>query len=263
MNLSVTILTKNSSRYLNEVLESLTCFDEVLIYDNGSKDNTLEIASRFPNVVIQTGPFLGFGETHNLVSSMAKNDWILSLDSDEVLTEGLLREIKNLKLERGTVYAIPRHNEYQKRWVKGCGWHPDSPKRIYNRKDTQFSTSKVHESIISKNMKVIELKSYFRHYSYDSINEFIQKMQHYSDLFAEDKAGKVSSSPCKAALHGFWTFFKSYILKRGFLDGYDGYLISSYNAHTAFYKYMKLYERNLKLQPSQEACDVRKKKEVL
>lgn len=253
--ISVTILTKNSSRYLEEVLSALTSFDEVLIYDNGSQDNTLEIAQKFSNVVIKTGPFYGFGETHNRVSAMAKNDWILSLDSDEVLTEGLIREIHNLKLKNGVVYAIPRHNEYQKRWVKGCGWYPDSPKRLYNRQDTRFSTHQVHESIESKNMEVVTLKSYYRHYSYDSINEFIAKMQHYSDLFAKERAGKVPSSPGKAFLHGFFAFFKSYFLKRGFLDGYDGYLISCYNGHTAFYKYMKLYEANLKFKRDEVKAD--------
>lgn len=247
MSLSVTILTKNSERYLEEVLTPLKDFEEVLIYDNGSNDKTIEIASRFPNVRIEKGPFFGFGETHNRVSEMAKNDWILSLDSDEVLTQELIKEIKSLPLERGTVYAIPRHNEYRRKWIKGCGWHPDSPKRIYNRKDTRFSTHKVHESILTEGLKEKTLKNYFHHFTYDGVHECIAKMQHYSDLFAQDRAGKVSSSPLKAIGHGFFTFFKSYILKRGFLDGAEGYLISCYQAHTAFYKYFKLYEANLKL----------------
>lgn len=244
MKITVTLLAKNSERFLKEVLTPLSNFDEVIVYDNGSIDKTVEIAKSFPFVTVHQGSFVGFGETHNHVSNLAKNEWIFSLDTDEIVTPELIEEIKALKLDPKTVYAIPRHNEYRRKWIKGCGWHPDSPKRLYNRKETQFSTHKVHESIISDGMKVETLKNFYHHLTYNNVSEFITKMQHYSDLFAQDRAGRVSSSPFKAMSHALFTFFKSYILKKGFLDGSEGYLISSYNAHTAFYKYYKLYEAN-------------------
>ncbi len=244
MKITVTLLAKNSERFLKEVLEPLSSFDEVILYDNGSTDKTLEIAKSFPFVTVHQGPFMGFGETHNHVSGLARNDWIFSLDTDEIVTPELIEEIKSITLDPKTVYAIPRHNEYRRKWIKGCGWYPDNPKRLYNRKETKFSSHKVHESIISDGMKVQTLKNFYHHLSYNSVSEFIAKMQHYSDLFAQDRAGKVASSPFKAMSHALYTFFKCYILKRGFLDGSEGYLISSYNAHTAFYKYYKLYEAN-------------------
>jgi glycosyltransferase involved in cell wall biosynthesis len=242
--ISVTILTKNSQKYLKQVLDALRPLDEVLLYDNGSKDETLAIAAAFPNVKVETGPFMGFGKTHNHASSLAKNDWILSIDSDEVATPELLKEILELKLERGSVYSMPRQNQYRGKWIKWCGWHPDRQLRLYNRLDTRFTDAEVHEKIILKGLKEVRLNSSFKHFSYENLSDFLAKMQHYSELFAKERAGKVSSSPLKAYLHGRFAFFKSYILKRGFLGGYEGYIISSYNAHTAFYKYMKLYEMN-------------------
>lgn len=244
VKISVTLLAKNSERHLKEVLEALEGFDEVILYDNGSKDKTLEIAKTFPYLTIEEGKFYGFGRTHNLVSEMAKNDWILSLDTDEVLTEDLKEEIGRLALKRGEVYSFPRDNYYRGKKVSGCGWSPDRVIRLYHRKDTAFSEAHVHEKIVSQGLKEISLKEPLIHYSYDNISDFLRKMDHYSELFSEERKGKVASSPLKAMGHAFFAFFKSYFLKRGLFDGYRGFLISAYNGHTAFYKYLKLYEKN-------------------
>lgn len=244
--ISVTILTKNSAKYLEEVLVALKDFDEVVIYDNGSTDLTLDIASKFANVSIHEGPFLGFGPSHNVASSLAKHDWILSVDSDEVVTPALAKEIKALQLKDQCVYSFPRHNEFNGKFIKWCGWYPDRQTRLYNRQNTKFTDAQVHEAIMKEGMQEIELRSPLRHYSYACVADFLSKMQSYSDLFAKQNHGKKRSSPLKAALHGFFAFFKSYFIKRGFLGGYEGFLISAYNGHTAFYKYMKLYELNKK-----------------
>lgn len=244
MNISVTILTKNSQKYLQEVLSALKDFDEVLIYDNGSTDNTLEIAARFPNVHIERGPFTGFGPAHNRASSLAKWDWILSIDSDEVVTEEMAKEIASTELKSGCVYSFPRHNYFNNTFIKWCGWFPDRQMRLYNRTQTRFTDAQVHEAIMKENMQVIEMKSPFKHYSYETHADFLSKMQAYSDLFAKQYCGKRSSSPWKAVGHGLAAFFKAYILKKGFLGGYEGFVISVYNGNTAFYKYLKLYEAN-------------------
>lgn len=244
--ISVTILTKNSEKYLTQVLTSLQTFDEVLIYDNGSTDNTLKIAFTFPNVSIIEGLFYGFGITHNIASSKAKHDWILSIDSDEIVTPEMADEITHLKLNKTTVYSFSRHNYFNNKFIKWCGWYPDYQVRLYNKTHTGFTDAKVHETIITKTSEIVFLKSPIIHYSYDSISDFLNKMHTYSKLFAEQNQNKKRSSPCKAALHALFAFFKSYILKRGFLGGYEGFVISSYNANTAFYKYLKLYEANQK-----------------
>jgi glycosyltransferase involved in cell wall biosynthesis len=243
--ISVTILTKNNEKYIREVLTSVGSFDEVLVYDNGSKDKTLTIARSFPNVTIVEGPFMGFGPTHNHASSLAKNDWIFSLDSDEVAQPELMKEILGLELNPECVYSIPRDNYYRKKHIKGCGWYPDRQYRIYHRKHTSFTDVQVHEQVIVDGMEHVPLQHSMVHYSYASIGEFLDKMQSYSELFAKQNKGEMVSSPLKAVTHGFFAFVKSYIIKKGVFDGYEGFLISAYNAHTAFYKYMKLYEENL------------------
>lgn len=242
MPISVTILTKNCPKYLNEVLTSLKDFEEVLVYDNGSTDQTLEIASSFPNVRIVIGSFEGFGITHNKASKAAKHDWILSIDSDEVVTTKMAAEIAKLALDENCVYSFPRNNYFNGKFIRWCGWYPDRQYRLYHRKKTRFTDAQVHEAIIIDQMQHVPMKYPLIHYSYDSIAEFLSKMQSYSTLFAAQNKDKKSSSPLKATLHGLFAFFKSYILKRGFLGGYEGFVISTYNANTAFYKYLKLYE---------------------
>lgn len=242
--ISVTILTKNSQRYLREVMAALVNFDEVLIYDNGSTDSTLEIVKEFPNAVIHHGKFTGFGPTHNQASALAKHDWILSIDSDEVVTPEMAQSIAQIALNVNCVYAFPRNNYFNNKWIKWCGWYPDRQVRLYNRTKTRFTDAQVHEAIITTGMKVIDVEAPLKHYSYEKISDFLTKMQQYSDLFAQQNRGKRSSSPWKAVMHGWFAFFKSYILKRGFLGGYEGFVISAYNGHTAYYKYLKLYEAN-------------------
>lgn len=245
--ISVTILTKNSQHYLEEVLSSLRSFDEVVVYDTGSTDSTLEIAKRYPNVTIHQKLFRGFGPTHNDASAIAKHDWILSIDSDEVVTAEMAAEIVARQLNPGSVYSFPRNNYFNGKWIRWCGWYPDRQIRLYNRTRTRFTDAQVHEAIIDKGMQNVPLAGAIKHYSYDKIADFLTKMQFYSDLFAKQNRGKKKSSVWKALGHGWFAFVKSYILKRGFMGGYEGFVISAYNGHTAFYKYLKLNEANQKI----------------
>lgn len=241
--ISVTILTKNSAKYLSQVFEALASFDEVLIYDNGSSDDTLSIAKCFPNVTVRQGPFTGFGPTHNVASDLAKHDWIFSIDSDEVATPELVQELATLALDSSSVYSVWRQNFYNGRWIRWCGWYPDRQVKLYNRQKTRFSDAQVHEAVITDNMKVVELVAPVRHYPYENTADFLNKMQTYSALYAKQARGK-RSSVSKAVGHGVFAFFKSYILKRGFLGGREGFIISVYNGNTAFYKYLKLLEES-------------------
>lgn len=244
--ITVTILTKNSERYLKEVLDSVVDFPEVLLLDSGSTDRTFSIAENYPNVSIYEQKFLGFGPQHNRANELAKFDWILSLDSDEVLSSELANELKQCDLDPNTVYRFPRYNFFNGKWIKGCGWSPDRQLRLFHRKKTQFSDVQVHESVQTEGMKVKDLQFGIKHYSYENTREFLHKMQVYSDLFVEDSQGKKRSSPWKAIGHGLWTFIRCYFLQKGCLDGFEGFFISVYNANTAFYKYVKLmeWERN-------------------
>lgn len=241
--ISVTILTKNSERTLRHTLLSTQSFGEVLVIDTGSTDSTLNIAKEFPNVKIFSVPFIGFGAVHNLASSMATYDWILSIDSDEVLTPQLSLEIQQLTLAPRTVYAIQRDNFFNHRLIKwGGGWYPDRVVRLYNRKETRFSDDAVHEKVLEKGMEKRALQAPLRHTPYLQISDFLNKMQTYTTLFAEQNKEKKRGTFFKALLHSWMAFIKSYVFKRGFLGGREGYIISAYNSHTAFYKYLKLEE---------------------
>ena len=242
--ISVCILTKNSSETLKKTLDSLLNFSEVLILDTGSTDNTVAIAKNYPNVQIFSEPFSGFGMLRNKIAKKAKNDWILAIDSDEILSTDLFKEISLLKLSENTVYEIPRINFYNGKKISGCGWGSDTVYRLYNKKIYQFSSDEVHESIKTK--KTLRLKSPLYHTPYRSTEDFLKKMQHYTTLFAKQNVGKKQSSFLKAFLKAIFSFFRSFILKGGFFDGKEGFVISLYNSNTTFYKYLKLKEENEK-----------------
>ena len=239
--ISAIVLTKNSSSTLAKTLSSLADFPEVIVYDTGSEDDTLQIAEKFPYVRIEKGPFLGFGPTHNEAANAASYDWILSIDSDEVVSQELSKEILGLSLDSRSVYEIPRRNFFNNKEIRGCaGWYPDRVIRLYHRKTTHFSADSVHEKILSSHMKRRSLSSAILHTPYRNIEDFLYKMQFYSTLFANQNKGKKKGSVLQALLHSYAAFFKSYLLKRGFLLGKEGFIISLYNAHVAFYKYLKL-----------------------
>ncbi len=242
--ISVTILVKNGERRLREVLESLKKFNEIILLDTGSTDRTLLIAAEFPNVKMYQRSFQGFGHAHNEAASLANNEWILSIDADEVLSEDLAKEILNYSLDAGCVYALSFYNYFNGKHIKWCGWYPESHVRLYHKNTTRFSEALVHEGVLCDGLRKKYFKAPLHHYSYDTLSDFLQKMERYSTLFALQYHRKRASSPLIALYHGVGAFLKSYLLKRGFLGGYEGFLISVYNGHTAFYKYLKLYEIN-------------------
>ncbi len=242
--ISVTILVKNGERRLAHVLDSLKNFNEVLVVDTGSTDSSIEIANSFLNTRVVSRNFIGFGPSHNEAAELAKHDWILSLDADEVLSPALNQEILSLKLNPHCVYSLPFKNFFNGKWIRWCGWYPESHVRLYHRKSTCFTEALVHEGVQTEGKRVILLKNFVHHYSYDSLSDFLVKMERYSTLFAQQSHLKKQSSPFKAIIHGLGAFLKSYVIKRGFMGGFEGFVISMYNGHTAFYKYLKLYQLN-------------------
>jgi glycosyltransferase involved in cell wall biosynthesis len=246
MKISATILTKNSEKYIEKVLKSLEWCDEVVVLDSGSTDATLDIARSFANcrVHVLEGEFLGFGLMHQKMSALAKNDWILSVDSDEVVSDELKAELQNLAADKNSVYMIPSKNYFNGKHIYSCGWYPDYKARFFNKSVTDFNAEAVHENVVLEGRSVVYLKSAFLHYSYDGVDDFLKKMHLYSSLFARQNVGKKSASPAKAVLRALWAFIKTYILKGGIRQGYEGFVISAYNAQTTFWKYIKLYEEN-------------------
>ncbi len=241
-NVSVAMLTKNSERFLPQILESLHEFGEVVITDSGSNDATLSIAASFRNVKIYEREFTDFSDMKNYCVQKCTNDTVFSLDSDEIPSKEFLENLKTLVFDSNTLYEIDRVNIFNAKKIKCCGWYPDFIPRIFDKRVAAFDGSKVHEKIVGKDsvLNSIRLKGEVLHYSYNHPREFLEKMQRYTDLYALQNKGK-KSSLTKAILHASFTFFKNYILKKGICYGFEGYIISVYNAQTAFWKYIKLH----------------------
>ncbi|TLD88185.1 glycosyltransferase [Helicobacter sp. MIT 05-5294] len=249
--ISVTILVKNAQKTLLECLESLKNFDEIILLDNQSDDDTLKIATNFkenfPNLHIYSSEFIGFGPLKNLALSYAKNEWILSIDADEVLESSFLEELKSLSLEKENILALPRKDLYRGEWIKACGWYPDYVYRLFNKTWTRFNDNAVHESLICQpNTKIIKTQNGLRHYAYDSIYGLLEKCQKYSNLWAQQNLHK-KTSMSQAVIRSIWKFFRDYFLKKGIFYGYKGFVISFCNALGVFFKYAKLYELKRKI----------------
>ena len=166
------------------------------------------------------------------------------MDSDEIVSPELAGEIAALQLDPQTVYVVPFENYFNGRHITTCGWSPDRHERLFNRAVTDFCPSEVHERVRTQDLAVARLRHPIRHYSYRSLDDFMRKMAAYSQLFAEQNAGKQRSGPAKAVARSGWAFFKSFVLERGFLQGGDGLVISAYKSQTVFWKYLRLHEAN-------------------
>lgn len=248
--ISAVILVKNAQRTLLECLNSLRDFGEIVLLDNESSDDTIKIAQEFnkkyQKLRIYHSAFIGFGALKNLAIRYAKNEWILSIDSDEVLEISCLKELENLELQKEDIVSLPRKNCYKKEWIKACGWYPDYVYRVFHKDFTHFNDNVVHESlIITKEARIKKLHNGLRHYAYESIYGLLEKLQRYSNLWAQQNLHK-KSSMSKSIVRSVWKFLRDYFFKKGFLYGYKGFVISFCNALGVFFKYAKLYELNRK-----------------
>lgn len=244
--ISALVLTKNSTARLVEVLSALAWCDEVVVYDTGSTDDTIALALRFSNVTVhrQADAFPGFGRARRRAVALARHSWILSIDSDEIVTPALAAEIAALPLDPGTVYTMPFENRFNGRHITTCGWAPDRHERLFNRTVTNFCESEVHERVQIAKLSVQTLRHPIRHHSYDSHDDFLRKMRSYAQLFADQHVGRKNASPTTAVSRAAWAFFKSYFLQRGCLQGAEGLVISAYKSQTVFWKYLLLAEAN-------------------
>ncbi len=241
--ISAVILTRNSAATLVRTLSSLACVDEVVILDNGSTDHTREIATGFPNTKWIEHPFTNFGHLRNFGAQQARNDWILVIDSDEVLSLELQQWLALCPPEPGCVYSFPFRNYYRNRWIRGCGWWPDRHVRLYRRNETLYRELRIHEGLELRGLQTVARQEPFEHYSYRDAADFMRKLHSYATLFAEEYTDRKRVRSGEACFRGVWTFLRSFILRKGFLYGSDGLLISFYQGATAYFKYRLLYEK--------------------
>ncbi len=242
MSLSVILITRNEAARLRDVLQAVAWADEIVVVDSGSTDDTVAIARSFGAKVAVTQHWPGFGPQKNLALDQATGDWVLSIDADEVVTPALAQEIRHaMATPQGEVYALPRLSFFLGRPMKHGGWWPDLVPRLFRRGHARFSDDLVHERLVFDS-RAIALRNLLLHDTMPSLEDAISKMDRYSSAGALRMHGQGRTSGVGRALaHGAWTFFRCYVLKAGFLDGAEGFVLAAANAQGTYYRYIKLW----------------------
>lgn len=241
-NISACVISYNEQDKIEDCLVSLReVADEVLVVDSNSTDRTRELASRLADRVISR-PFPGYAEQKNFAVENASHDWILSLDCDERLSPELRSEIlvEKERLGKHAAYEMPRRTFYVDRWMNHC-WYPDRRVRLFDRTRARWSERDPHESVQVDGGSVARLNGDILHYSFDTVSDHLQTIDRYTELSArrlfEDRRRVSAHAPIT---HGAASFFKTYVLNRGFLDGLGGLVVSVLSATAVFTKYSKL-----------------------
>ncbi len=240
MKITATIITLNEERNIARSIESLRCADEILIVDSGSVDRTVELAQNLGARVLEAG-WRGYAGQKNLATDQAANDWILSLDADEALSELLEAEIWNLKKSGPEFdgYTMPRLACYLGRWIYHSGWYPDRKIRLYDRRKAKWVGDFVHESVEVQG-RLGHLQGNLLHFTCESLSEHVKTMDRYTTLAAQELvAGKVKVPLTRLIVDPACTFVQTYFLKAGFLDGPEGLTIAQMAAFYVFLKYSK------------------------
>ena len=260
IKISVVIISYNEEKKIGRCIDSIqSVADEIVVVDSFSTDDTHRISENKGAKVI-TNKFEGFTAQKNFAVGQASHDFILALDADEYLSPELAQSILKVKSNcTADGYKMNRLNSYAGKWIKSCGWYPDTKIRLWKRQKGSWQGGLVHEVVVMhKDSKVNSLKGDLLHTPYENASQLINKMQQqYANLFAEENANKKEVTTFQIAYKTIASFLKNYILKRGIFDGYEGLLISVSNANGVFYKYAKLLEKNRALKRS-EVSDINK-----
>lgn len=245
MNISVVIICKDGSARLSESLESVQGIgDEVMIYDSGSKDNSLQIAKKY-GARIETGNWEGYGRNRYKASQLAKNNWILMIDTDEVVDKDLKQAILNLDLtDERKVYNMRYKNFFDTTEIKFGEWGNDSHIRMANRKTVRIDQEIVHEKLfLQPGLSIKTLDGYILHYTVDNCIDYARKSMEYASLSADKYLNQGRhASFIKIYIAPLFAFVQHYIFKMGFRDGWIGFVCASMTAWYTFMKYTKLKE---------------------
>ncbi|MBA4322913.1 MAG: glycosyltransferase family 2 protein [Odoribacter sp.] len=245
---SAVIITYNEQNFIGKCLSSLEGIaEEIIVVDSFSTDSTEEICRKY-NVKFVKHEFEGYVEQKNFALTLASYPHILSLDADEALSDELVKSILAIK-ERFDYdgYIFNRLNNYCGHWMKYSRLYPDKQLRLFDSRKGKWIGPNPHDRfMMDKGCKTVKIKGDLLHWNFNSYEEHIEKMNKFSTIGALEafKAGR-KSGPFTAIFHSSWSFFRSYILKAGFLDGYYGYVSCSITAYSSFMKYVKLRRLNL------------------
>lgn len=242
---SAVIITKNEEKNIAECIESLAWADEIVVVDSGSDDRTVEIAKGYTDqVYVKT--WEGQGMQKNYAVDLARGPWIFSIDADERVSREAAEEIQRIvRNPEFKIYAMRRKNYYRGQWIRFAGWWPDWVKRLFIKGEARFNDLVIHESLQSAR-PAGRLSNPLHHYSFHSVDEFIERAHRYSThaARAQYRAGK-RATLWTAVSHSMFTLFQTYILRLGILEGAAGVLIAASQSVGVFYRYMLIRELSL------------------
>lgn len=239
-HISIVIITRNAAQTLAATLSSVSRFANVVVWDNGSDDGTLELAAEHANVDVHHASFLGFGPSKNAACDLARNDWVFSLDADECLDDELIAALATWTPDdHARVGQILRENHFMGRAVRHGGWGHDRLVRLFHRKVHRFNDAQVHEKVaLTDSVKVVRLPGRVVHAAVRHVGQFLQKIDRYTEIRRE--SSQKTYPTAVIVIKSAFAFFRSYVLQRGFLAGWRGLIIAWSNANGVFYKYIKI-----------------------
>lgn len=248
--LSVTIITLNEKENIARAIQSVKWAEEILVVDSGSTDGTVELARELGARVIHN-PWPGYGKQKNFAQSRASHDWILNIDGDEMVPDRLAAQIVQALEDVGSGksdckgFQFPRKNFYLGRWIRHGGWYPNHLVRLADRRSASWSEPHVHEALTVRG-PVGTLSEPLHNYSFPTIQDQVLTNLRFSRLGSEDlkRRGRKTSVP-RLILKPIGKFLETYFVKRGFLDGLPGLIISVNAAHSMFLKYAYLIEADI------------------
>ncbi|MBC8286415.1 MAG: glycosyltransferase family 2 protein [Nitrospinae bacterium] len=239
--LSVTIITRNEEKNIARCLESVKWADEIIVLDTNSTDRTVEICRQFTDQVFCVD-WHGYGKQKNLCADRASHNWVLNIDSDEEISAEGAEEIRGVLRDgpKHPIYQFPRKNFFAQRWVRYGGWYPDRISRLYDKTQVSFTESQVHEKLVPDE-KVGSLRNPILHYSFSGMEDYIDRQNRYSTLYASEKMGQ---GFCPGWSHLMLrppaAFLRNYIIRQGFRDGFLGLFLALSSAFYTFLKYAKI-----------------------
>jgi glycosyltransferase involved in cell wall biosynthesis len=241
--LSVIVITRDEEANIAGCLASVSFAREIVVVDSGSRDRTIEIARAAGAQVQQTPDWPGFGAQKNRALDLATQPWVLSLDADERVTPELRDAIvAAVRAPDGpAAYSIPRRSSYCGQFIAHSGWYPDRVLRLFRRGTARFSDDAVHERLLAQG-SVGRLQGDLLHTTYPDLETMLEKLNRYSSASAGMlHAQGRRSSLAGAVARGLWAFFRTYVLRSGWLDGRMGFVLAVSVAEGTYYKYLKLW----------------------
>jgi glycosyltransferase involved in cell wall biosynthesis len=243
--ISVAIITLNEATHLADAIASVAWADEIVVVDSGSTDGTLDIARRLATRV-ERREWPGYAAQKNYAASIARHDWVLSLDADERVSEPLAHWLDAWRTgtpaPRG--YRFPRASFYLGQWIRTTDWYPDPQLRLYDRRAGQWMRSRVHESVaLDGPMVTLGGDLELLHYPYADVSEHARRIDAYTSLAALDLRDRgVTVGGLGLAVHPAAAFLRNYLLRRGILQGRAGLAVSLLNSYYVLLKHVKLLE---------------------